>query len=640
MKSYRWWFALAAIALAYLGAARLGIGLPVAHGVVTPVWIPTGLSIAAAVLFGLRVWPAIALGAFLANLISGVGPGVAAGIAVGNTGEAVIAALMLRRVGFDAALNRARDVFSLVVLGGLVAPTVSATIGITSLIVGDRLLAGRFASEWLLWWFGDVMGAVLVAPAVLAWAALIRRKAHIPRPFEAAVLILLLGAVSSWVFLGGSWKYPYLLFPLLVWAALRFKQLGAATAMLVVSAIAVFGTLEGSVPIGGVTAVQSVQILQALLAVVAISTLLIGATLAERESVEVENRRLLEEITVRQQLTDSMLSALSDMGEGFVVTDAGRLTFANDAYCRMTGYSLEELMSFRSLIELSPPEDRAVLVERLRERLAGGQVLDHYEGTLIRKDGRHVTCEVAVKLMTTDEGPRLVSVVRDITDRKRMEVFRDEFLAYAAHELRGPISTIRGFTELLSKRDKYDVDDVDRAAERISANAKTMSVRLERLMSLARIHRGDLALNPTHFNLLDVVRSAAYEVTVPEGKSLRLEVPEEATAFSDRDAAEQIMANLLTNAFRYGGDNVVVSASGSGDRIEVTIADDGRGVPADLRARLFQPFAQGPESKRSGGAGLGLAMVRALADSCGLDVGYRHGDPGARFYVSFPTGAS
>lgn len=640
MKSYRWWLAVGAIALVYLGVARLGLDLPVAHGVVTPVWIPTGLSIAATVLFGLRVWPAVALGAFLANFTSGVGAGVAVAIAAGNTGEALTAAVLLRGAGFNPGLDRTKDVFSLVVFGSLIAPTVSATVGITSLIAGDRLAGDRFGSEWVLWWFGDVMGAVLVAPALLAWAAVIRKRTPLPRPLEAVALIVLLGVVSAWVFLGGSWKYPYLLFPLLVWAALRYKQVGAATAMLIVSAIAVIGTLQGSIPIGGVTAVQSVQILQGLLAVVAISTLLIGATLAEREQIETEKQRLFEELVGRQQLTDSMFSALSDMDEGFLVTDAGRLTFANEAYCRMTGYSLEELMSFSSLIELSPPEERAVLVERLRDRLAGGEVLDHYEGTLVRKDGRHVTCEVAVKLMPTDEGPRLVSLVRDITDRKRMEVFRDEFLAYAAHELRGPISTIRGFTELLSKRDRYDVADVDRAAERIAANARTMSVRLERLMSLARIQRGDLELESTRFSLLDVVKGAAYEVTVPEGKTLDIAVPDDAFAYSDRHAAEQIMANLLTNAFRYGGDNVEVTTSNEGDRIEVTVADDGRGVPADLRGRLFQPFAQGPDSKRSGGAGLGLALVRALADNCGLEVGYRPGAPGARFFVSLPKAPS
>lgn len=631
MRSYRWWLALGAIALVYLGAARIGLDLPVAHGVVTPVWIPTGISVVAAVLLGLRVWPAIAAGAFLANLISGVGPGVAAAIAVGNTGEAVLAALMLRRAGFDPGLDRVKDIFALVVLGGLVAPTVSATVGISSLIFGGRLTPDRFASEWMLWWFGDVMGAVLVAPAVFAWAAAIRDRARVQRPLEAVLLTVSLGAVSAWVFLGGSWKYPYLLFPLLVWAALRFRQLGGATAILLVSVIAVVGTLEGSVPIGGVTAVQSVQILQALLGVVGVSTLLIGATLAERGSVE-------SELVRRERLNESLLSALSDLGEGFLMTDAGRLTYANEAYCKMTGYTLEELMALPSLLELSPPEERQILTERLRSRLAGGQVEDHYEATLIRKDGRPASCEVAVKLMATEEGPRLVSIVRDVTDRKRMEIFRDEFLAYAAHELRGPISTIRGFTELLAKRGSYEEADIDRAAERIAANAQTMSIRLERLMSLARVQRGDLELHPTRFNLLDVVRSAAYEVTVPENKTLRIEVPDDAFAISDRHVAEQIMANLLTNAFRYGGDNVVVTATDDGDRIELAVADDGRGVPEGLRGRLFQPFAQGPDSKRSGGAGLGLAMVRALADNCGLETGYRPGDPGACFYVIFPTG--
>lgn len=636
MKSYRWWLILGAIALVYIATARLGIALPVAHGVVTPVWIPTGLAISAAVLFGPRVWPAIAMGAFVANATSGVGPGVAAAIAAGNTGEAVVASLLLRRAGFHPALGRVRDVFSFVILAALVAPTVSATIGIMSLVVADRLTGG-FASEWVLWWFGDVMGAVLVAPALLSWAEAIRSRSGIPRPVEGIAVLLALAATSSWVFLGGSWKYPYLLFPLLVWAALRFKQIGAAAGVLVVSAPAVIGTLQGSVPIGGVSPVQSVQILQALLGVVGISTLLIGATLSERESVEGENRGLLEELAARERLNETLLSALSDLGEGFLVTDGGRLTYANEAYCRMTGYSIDELMSFDSLLDLSPPEDRPLLTERLRSRLAGGEVADHYQARLIRKDGRPVSCEVAVKLMTTDHGPRIVSLVRDVSDRKRMEVFRDEFLAYAAHELRGPIASIRGFTELLANRGAYQEADMDRAAERIAANAQSMSIRLERLMSLAQVQRGDLELRRGPFKLLDVVRSASYEVAKPDGKTLQLDVSEGLTVLSDRHVAEQILANLLTNAFRYGGENVTVAASSRDQKVELTVSDDGPGVPPELRERLFEPFAQGPDSRHSGGAGLGLAMVRALGDACGLEVGYRTGDPGATFFVSFPA---
>jgi len=633
----RWWVSIGVVALCYVGAAKVGIDLPVSHGVITPVWIPTGLSIAAVVLLGFGVWPAVAIGALVANGTSGVGPVVAAGIAVGNTAEALLAGYLLRRAGFRPSLARVRDVVALVALGALVAPAISATNGVTVLLAAGDLQAGSFGSEWLLWWFGDAMGAVLVAPVLLVWGDLVRTTKRLDHRVEAVIVAAALIAVSAWVFLGGSWQYPYLLFPLLVWAALRFKQVGAATAMVVVGAIAVWGTVEGSVPIGGVTRTQSVQILQALLAVVAVATLLIGATLAERESGEERITGLLDELSRRERLNVTLLSAVSDLGEGFLVTDSGRLTYANEAYCQMTGYTLEELMAFPSLIELSPPEDREELVRRLRSRLAGGAVEDHYEASLVRKDGRIVFVEVAVKLMQSEEGPRLISIIRDVSERKRMEVFREEFLAYAAHELRGPIATIRGFTDLLRNRKKLQDKDVDRAVERIEANAETMAVRFERLMGLARVQRGGLDVRPTVVSVLDVVRVAMSEVPVPEGRALDVDVPEGLSIHTDRHAAEQILSNLLTNAYRYGGPHVRISAAPRDGRVELSVADDGEGVPADLVSRLFEPFAQGPDSKESGGAGLGLAMVRALGETCGMETGYTPAEPnGARFHVSFP----
>lgn len=633
----RWWISIAALGLCYFGAAKIGLGLPIAHGVVTPVWIPTGLSIAAIVLLGSGVWPAITVGAFVANATSGVEPQVAGMIAVGNTAEAVVAGYLLRHVGFRPSLGRIRDVFALVLLGGLVAPAVSATNGIAVLVADGEVPAQSFGSEWLLWWFGDAMGAVLVAPALLVWGDLARSTKRVEHAFEALAVLALLVGVSAWVFLGGSWKYPYLLFPVLVWAALRFKQIGAATGMLVVGAIAVWGTLDGSVPIGGVTRTQSVQILQALLAVVAVAVFLIGATIAERESIEQRITRLLEQLRQRERLNVTLMSAVSDLGEGFLVTDAGRLTYANEAYCHMTGYSIEELMAFDSLLELSPADERDALVRRLRSRLAGGEVEDHYEATLIRKDGRVVAVEVAVKLMATEEGSRLVSIVRDVSERKRMETFRDEFLAYAAHELRGPIMTIRGFTDLLQNRSKLEEQDVDRAVERIAGNAETMAVRFERLMGLARVQRGDLDLRPEEVALLDVVRVAMSEIPLPPGKDVDIDLPDDLLVHTDRHVAEQILSNLLTNAYRYGGPRVRISAERQESRIELSVADDGEGVAPDLTPRLFEPFAQGPASKDSGGAGLGLAIVRALGESCGIETGYSPGEPkGARFYVSFP----
>jgi signal transduction histidine kinase len=269
-------------------AAKFGIEQPVAHGVITPVWAPTGIAIASLVAFGWRLWPGVALGAFVANATSDVSLAVAFGICIGNTLEAVIAAYLLRRSGFSIAMARIRDVIAFVGLAAIVSTAVSATFGVTTLYLGDVVPRSDYWAEWLLWWFGDLIGALLVAPAILVWVSHLRARGRVERVPEGLVLLLILGATSVLIFLGGNWKYPYLIFPLLVWAGLRLRQVGAATAVLVVGAIATWGTVHGSVPIGAATATQSVQILQALLAVVGISILMIAATLSERDVAEAE----------------------------------------------------------------------------------------------------------------------------------------------------------------------------------------------------------------------------------------------------------------------------------------------------------------------------------------------------------------
>jgi signal transduction histidine kinase len=274
---------LLVLAGVYVGAAKLGLALRVAHGVITPVWAPTGLAIAALVLFGTRLWPGVAIGALVANATSGVSVPVATGIAVGNTLEALTATYLLRRVGFDGALARARDVLLLVAVACLAATTVSATIGTVTLAVSGNTAWRTYGDDWLLWWFGDLIGALVVTPLVLVWArrgtVLLERW----RLVEGVALLAALGAVGSVVFFGGRWQYPYVLFPLLVWAALRFGQRGAVTAVFLVTALGIGGTLNGAVAIGGATETQTVQILQALIAVVAVSLMIVAAAIEERE---------------------------------------------------------------------------------------------------------------------------------------------------------------------------------------------------------------------------------------------------------------------------------------------------------------------------------------------------------------------
>src|SRR5262249_17221377 len=147
------------------GPAQAGLALAGSHQSITAVWPPTGVAIAAVLLFGYRIWPAVTAGAFLANITT-AGPFLSVvGISIGNTLEALVGAyLLLSVVGFDRSLDRVRDVVSLLGVA-LVASMVSATIGVASLWAGDVIQSGDLWSSWRVWWLGDATGALIFVPA-------------------------------------------------------------------------------------------------------------------------------------------------------------------------------------------------------------------------------------------------------------------------------------------------------------------------------------------------------------------------------------------------------------------------------------------------------------------------------------------
>ena len=253
---------MAVLFAAYVSAAKLGIELSVARGVITPVWAPTGIALAALVLFGLRLWPAVALGAFVANVTSGAAPLDAAFIAVGNTLEAVVGGALLLRVGFRPAIDRVRDVFSLIVFGALLSTAIAATNGVTTLWVSGEISGSDYGSRWLLWWIGDGMGALIVAPLMFVLSTRPWRHLDLRDRLEGLVVLAALVALSATVFLGGQWRYPHLLFPVLIWATLRFQQFGAVTSSFVVAAFAVTGAVRGTALLGQGSTTEIVQILE------------------------------------------------------------------------------------------------------------------------------------------------------------------------------------------------------------------------------------------------------------------------------------------------------------------------------------------------------------------------------------------
>src|SRR5213082_3227370 len=317
---------IAAFAAAFFAAARVGLLAAVAQPVVSSAWPPSGLALAALLLLGLRLWPGIALGTFLLNWTAGVSAVGAAGIATGNTLEAVAAAWLLTRiVDFHPSLERVRDVIALVVVGALASTTVSATLGVGSLWASGAVAPDALRRLWFVWWSGDALGDVLVAPLLLTWA---RAAPAVGRRLEAAGLLAALLLLTA-LLLRNPLAYVYAVFPVVVWAALRFGSRGTATAAAVVAALTIWYTLRGLGPFVTSTPTENLGLLQTFLGLTAVTGLVLAAATSERGAAE---RALEQEVAFVRLLQDVAVAA----NEAQSAEPALRTTI--DHVCRETGW--------------------------------------------------------------------------------------------------------------------------------------------------------------------------------------------------------------------------------------------------------------------------------------------------------------
>jgi PAS domain S-box-containing protein len=598
--------AAAAVAGLYVGAAKLGLALSVAHGVITPVWAPTGIALAALLLFGPRLWPAVALGALVANATSGASLSVAAAISMGNTLEAVVGAGLLRRVGFRPALDRVRDVLALILLGAAASTTISATNGVTTLWVAGHVSGSSYGSEWLLWWSGDAMGDVVVAPLLLVWAVAPLRKPGRARALEALALLALLGGVSALVFLGGEWRYPHLLFPLLVWASLRFHQRGAVTSSFVVAAIAVAGAVHGTTPLGAGSETEIVQILEGLLAAVIVSMLILGAVPAERSAAEAG----LEQ--AHAALAEAQGVAHIGSWEWNVATN--RVLWSDELY-RIYDLDPGSEVTYDSYLERIHPEDRELVQQRVSRARADRRpfAFDH---RIVRRDGQVRWVHGRGRVVADEAGTvvRMVGTSQDITDRKRLDELRDTILSTVSHELRTPLTSIVGFALTLRKR------GAGLAAETRAAIVEQLveqALKLERLLSdlldLDRLRHG---IASPSFRETDVGRLVAEVASTYPSNGRPIEIrTEPVLAEVDAPKVERIVENLLANALKHTpqGTEIRVRVEGGDGGVLIAVDDRGPGVLATQRDSIFELFNRGETAAEVTGAGIGLSLVARFA---------------------------
>lgn len=263
------------------------------HPSSTAVWPPAGITLAAFLLFGNRVWPGIWLGAFLVNLTTAGSVLTSIGIATGNTLEGLLGAyLVTHYAGGREAFRRAQDTFKFAFFTGMISTTVSATLGATSLVLGGFAAWANYGPIWLTWWMGDGVSDVIVAPLLLLWIEDHRIQWNWPRIAEVLVLMVCMCLVGQMVFSGlflaRATDYPleFLCIPFLIWGAFRFGQRDAATVTLVLAGIAIWGTFHGHGPFVRGTRNESLLLLQAFMGVMAVTTIALAAVSEERRRAE------------------------------------------------------------------------------------------------------------------------------------------------------------------------------------------------------------------------------------------------------------------------------------------------------------------------------------------------------------------
>jgi PAS domain S-box-containing protein len=641
-----------AVGALYVGAAKFGLALAIDAPQVTAVWPPTGLALAAVFL---RRGPAAAgvlLGAFAANASLGEPLWVAAGIAIGNTLEAIVGAALLRRGGFDGRLSRSRDV--VVLFGALaLAPVVAATIGVAFLGAGSVQPVGSLGGLFGLWWLGDALGGLVFAPVLFVWAS----GEFAKRRFAVVEAALLGAAVVAGNALAFAQPPPaplaeYIVFPFLIWGAFRFGPVGGATVAALTDAIAVWATHLGSGPFAGAGPESGLVLLQVFMAVATATGLLLGAVVAEYRRSQ-EKARLSE-----RRLVLALEAAGMGVWDWNIATGEVRWSGELEPLHGLPrGGFAGTYEAFRTLIH---PDDRE-RVETAIKRSVETRTPYEAEFRILGADGQERWTDARGQVVEDAFGrpARMVGVGIDVTRQKRLEAElrrqadrlsetdrrKDEFLAMLSHELRNPLAPILHAAELLGRDDPALVGD---AREIIRRQSIHLTRLVDDLLDVSRITRGTVRLDRRSVPLREVVDSAVdtwRHLLAKRNQDLTVELPEEMIRLDgDSTRLAQIVSNVLHNAIKFTpeGRSIAIVAKREEDGVAIRVRDDGMGMGPEEIERVFDLFAQGPPTldRPQGGLGLGLTLSRRLAELHGGTLEASSGGPGlgSEFVVRIPEG--
>ena len=646
----------AVYALVAFGSLRLFATLNASS---SPVWPPTGLAIAVLLLWGPELWPGVFLGAFAANSLTAGTPATSAAIAAGNTLEALVGFLLVRRFAKGAqAFDTARTVGIFAISAGLVAPLVSATIGVTSLASAGFVPWNLYGDVWKTWWLGDASGALVVAPLIIS-AFRPSKPAPVGGVHELGALGLTMTAACVAVFSPAVYStippipLSFTIVPLIVWASVRFGSRGATGATILFSIAAMWGTRFGIGPFSSPDVNTALLSLQFSVMVMATTGLSLGALVHQRLDAEEEARKATAAERRFQTIVESAPDAV------VIANTKGRIVQVNSQTEAMFGYSRDELLQL-SVEDLIPQRLR----DQYRDHRAEFQAASRQPrvGVFLelfgqRKDGSEFPIEVSQSPLQTDAEDMVSSSIRDISERKAREAELDAFrrqiavseklaalgtmVSGVAHEIRTPLTYINNNLELIKiqieKVAKSETDPA-KASQTIAslvASSKEGVERADRIVeqlrqfASAQLKTEPSALHRVVANAVELFRS------VRKGQVIVNADLQPTTGYEvDKGQIQQVLINLLNNGAEAMANSGIlkVRLRETSDGAEIEVEDNGPGIPAEVQSRLFDPFF----TTKTEGTGLGLSVSRRIIEAHGGSIRFTTGSSGTTFTVLLP----
>jgi len=348
------------------------------------------------------------------------------------------------------------------------------------------------------------------------------------------------------------------------------------------------------------------------------------------------HRAAAAEAQARQDaLFDSMIEGV------LVLDDDGCVQFANRAFAQM--FATTGVLRGRVLLEAVRLHEVAEIVERAGQE---GRVIDH-ELRLPGEPERWLQINAAALTSVDRRKLGTILVFHDLTRIKKLERSRQEFVANVSHELRTPLSHIKGYVETLLDGAKDDPEVSTRFLQTIARNAERLKLLIEDLLTISELESGRVTLNLQTVSLRPLVEKVFDDFKARaegRGVSLTNDVPE-LSVRADSIRVEQVLSNLVDNAIKYGradGQVTVTAGQGENGKVEISVQDNGPGLPAEALDRVFERFfrVDKARSREQGGTGLGLSIVKHIVLGHGGRV-WAKSEPGkgATFFFTLPVAA-